>query len=418
MMRKPTKFFLLAKTVILIMAASLCTGCFGGRETDEVAIILAVGIDKGKTAPLEVTVTVANPKAFAAGESGGGGQEDPFLTASVEGPSIWECYLLFNSFGAREMSFQHTRAFIFGEEIAREGLLKYINALLRYREVRRNSSLFVCQGTAKEFMQKNKPRLEASPAKQYEFMQRMSQITGLFPDSDIHRFYITLKSLHSSPTAALVGITRGEKAEEKTVQPLRVPYYAGEVPQAGGKSNAEFIGTAVFRKDKMIGKLTGDESRTMLLLSGHFDLSTFTLEDPQHKNNVITLRLRQGKKPDIEFKRQGDKLLIHEKIYLEGEFWYIQSGENYEDPKKKKIVEEAFDRQMEQLARQLVNKTKEKDYGDIFGFDRYYRKQLSSWEEWEKLPWKEIYDQADIVIDFNTNIRRTGLMRKESLTKE
>ncbi|WP_082210442.1 Ger(x)C family spore germination protein [Desulforamulus hydrothermalis] len=405
------------RMLIMILLPVFCTGCIGARETDEIAIILAVGFDKGKNAPLEMTVTVANPRAFAAGESGGS-QEEPFLTASVEGPSIWECYLLFNSFGSREMSFQHTRAYVFSEEIARQGLGKYLNSLLRHLEVRRNSSLFICQGTAKEFLQKNMPKLEASPAKQYEFMDRISGITGLFPDRDIHGFYKTVKTLHSNPTAALVGITKGQKAHAAADQPLRIPYAAQEVPQSGGTGYAEFIGTAVFQKDKLVGRLNGDETRTMLLLEGQFNLSTFTLRDPLHRDKLVTLRLRQGKKPDIEFKQQEGRLLIKEKIFLEGEFWAIESCENYEKPGKKKVLEEYFDRQMEQLARQLVEKTKQEGYGDIFGFDRYYRKYLNSWEAWENLLWQEIYANAEIEVDFQTNIRRTGLIRKMAAEKK
>lgn len=406
------------KLLLMTCFCAWFTGCFGGRETDEVAIVLAVGIDKGKNAPIQMTITLANPRNFATGggQGGGGGegQQEAFITTSIEGPSIWECYLLFNSHGTRQMSFQHTRAYLFGEEIARQGIEKYLVALLRNREVRRNSSLIICQGSAKEFMEKNKPKLESSPAKQFQFMDQMSDITGFFPNGDIHRFYTTLKSLHSSPTTGMVAISQGREASEKAVQPLKIPYKAGEVPQSKGSNAAQFIGAAIFRDDRMVDKITGDETRTMMLLQDQFQLSTFTMRDPnpQYKNNVITLRLRRAKPSKVQLTQTEDQLKIHQTIFLEGEFWSIQSGENYEKPDKKKIVEEAFDRQMEKLAQGLIDKTKEKDYGDIFHYDRHYRKTLHSWEDWYNLRWKEIYDQAEITVDFKTNIRRTGLLRK------
>lgn len=404
--------------ILLILLTPLFSGC-GGQETDEVALVLAVGIDKGKDVPLELTITVANPRAVAAGGGGGGGQEKTFFNFSVDGPSIWQCYVLLNSISSRQINFQHTRCFIIGEELAKEGLGKYLNALVRQREVRRNSTLYICRGKARDFMEKNKPRLEMSPAKQYEFMDRMTAFTGLQPAANLHDFYVTLKSLHSSPTAPLVGLARGDdKARLKTVKPLLIPYVAGEVPQEKA-TEGQFIGSAVFREDKMAGYLTGGETRTMLLLQGKFKVSTFTMKDPHREGNVVTLRLRKGKPNEVRVTAKEGVLGIHETIFLEGEFWSIQSGENYEDPKKKKLVEDAFDREMERLARNLIEKTRAKDYGDIFKFDRYYRKELNSWEEWQNLKWKKIYDAAEITVDFKTNIRRPGLLRKtEPIAKE
>ncbi|MEG6522113.1 Ger(x)C family spore germination protein [Desulfotomaculum sp. 1211_IL3151] len=401
---------ILSMILLLLLLPQLC-GCTGGRETDEVALVLAVGFDKGENSPLEMTVTIANPQSFAAGEGGGGGKAENYITANVEGPSIWECYLLFNTFGTRDISFVHTIAYIFSEELAKEGMDKYLHALLRQREVRRNSQILICRGTAKEFMKNNKPQLEASPNKQYQAMERLAGLTELSPSITLHKFYSTLKSLHSSPVASLVGTNTGEKKASKQKSPLLVPYVAGEVPQEGGSANAEFIGTAVFRDDQLVGELDGTETRLMLLMNGDFNISTFTLRDPKKPKDVIALRLRQAKKPDIKIVSDKEKLNIHQTIYMEGEFLSIQSGENYEGTKRKKIVEQAFNQQMQQLSQALIDKSRDHNWGDIFNYDLVYRKQVSTWEEWETLNWKEMYDTAEITVEYKTNIRRPGLMR-------
>lgn len=401
---------LYGKLLVLLLFCTFASGCWGARETDEVALVVAVGFDKGKTEALEVTATVANPRAFTI--DGGGGNAKPFLNISVEGPSIWECYTLLNSFLSRETTFSHTQVYLFGEELARQGIENYINDLIRQREVRRDSGLYVCRGTAKEFMDKNKPLLEMSVAKQYQFMDRMAKVSGLFHNRNIHDYYSTYKNLHSSPTLGLVGVSRGKPEDGKqAAEPLRVPYVAGEVPRTG-ENKAEYIGAAIFNRDKMVGEINGDENRTLMLLRGDFTVSSFTIRDPKHPNKTIVLRLRQGQRPDIKFKQEEGVLKIYHTVYLEGEFVSIQSGEHYEDPAKQKIVEDAFDRGMEELARELIDKTREKDWGDIIHYDRYYRRELSSWEQWENLNWQEIYNNADIMVDFKTNIRRTGLVRK------
>lgn len=443
MEHKAKKYKLYSKTICLIILTALLTGCWGARETNEVALVLAVGVDKVTNDQIEVTVAFANTLAFAAGSGGGGGgggQVEPFVVTSVRGPSMLDCFKLLNSYIAREINLMHAKSFIFGEELARDGLEEHIRMLSRFREVRGNTYLYVCRGKAKDFLVNNKPKLETSPAKQFDLIERSSRFFGLFPRTDIDDFYFTLKSLHSSPVVSLVGINKkaggqpqqdqqqgkqggsnkegGQQPEQQMNEvkqsvenPLRVPYYAGEVPRTG-ENKAEFLGSAVFRNDQMVGQLTGDETRTMLLLRGDFDTGIFILPDPKHEDKVVSLRLKQAKKPQIKVSIEQGQVKIKETIFLEGEFLSIPSGENYESPENKRFLEQNFDREMEKLVTELIAKTREQDWGDIFRYDRFYRKELSSWKEWESLNWKDIYDQADITVTCKSNIRRPGLLRK------
>lgn len=410
-LQKMQKNKAIIRMLLLIMLCTALSGCFGGRETDEVAIVVAVGLDKGEHEDIEVTVTIANPHMFAAGDGGGGGQQEPFMITSVMGPSIWECYILLNTYISRDITLQHANAYIFGEELAREGIGKYILCFLRQREVRRNSNLFVCRGKAKDFLKENKQILEIFPGKQYELMDRMTERTGFFNDKDLYDCYYIYKNLHSNPTVAMVGINKGKARPEKYSQgSLEAPYLPGEVPREEG-NKAEFVGTAVFNKDKMVGELTADETRTLLMLQGNLTTSNFTFYDPKHSDKIIALAMAQARNPEIQFSQENGRLKIHQTIYLEGEIYSIQSGEHYEQPDKKRILEKSFERHVERMAQELIGKTKEQDWGDIIQYDRYYRKYLTSWEEWENLPWNDIYNNADISIECKATIRRTGLLR-------
>ena len=407
----------------IILLLSTCTGCIGSRETDQTAFVLAVGIDKLDNGQIEMTYTIANTLSFG-NVSGSGQQAEPFVTISAKGGSPWESGNVVNNIVSRELVFMHTKAFIIGEQAARGGVNPYILTITRFREGRDNSSLYVCKGKAKDFLMNNKPRLESSPAKQFELIENTSRISGLFPVTSVHDFYYTLTNLHSSPITGLVGI--GEKKEverekemrQRVTDPLAEPYYAGILPRTAD-NKSEFIGTAVFNDDKMVGFLNGGETRLMLLLQGKFSSGIFNLNDPKHNNYHISLELRQAKNPEIIIKNSVDGIKIQATVFLEGEFLTIESGENYEEPKLKRQLEQYFCRAIEKKAQQLITKTKELNYGDIFHYDRYYRKELATWEEWEQLNWKELYNEAEINVICKTNIRRPGLMRKtEPILKE
>nr|WP_315989208.1 hypothetical protein [Desulforamulus aquiferis] len=239
------------------------------QRNREVALVIAVGLDKGKKEALEMTVVIANPQVFAAGEGGGGGNMEPFFITSVEGPTIWECYTLMNTYVTREISFHHTNAYFIGEELARDGIKPYLLGLIRHREVRRDSYMYIANGRVKDFLTENKPILEIFPGKVFHLIGILSQRTGFYSTVDMHQFYLTLNNLHSSPTLPLVGINtpEGQGTDKDASESLRAPYLAGEVPREGG-NKVEFAGAAIFNNDKMVGRLTADENRTMMILQG------------------------------------------------------------------------------------------------------------------------------------------------------
>ena len=80
--------------------------------------------------------------------------------------------------------------------------------LLRQQEVRRSSSLFICRGTAEDFIENNKSKVETSPARQYQFIDRLSHYTSLFPSSDLYNFSDAQKTLYSSPVITLVCVSK------------------------------------------------------------------------------------------------------------------------------------------------------------------------------------------------------------------
>ncbi len=408
---------LCVKIVCLLCLISTSVGCLGARETDQLAFVLAIGFDKAENNQQEVTITIANTLAFSSTGGSGGQNAASYETVSVKAPSAWETGNLFNSFNSRELAYMHTKVFVIGEETAKDGIEKYLTAVSRFREARGNSSLYICKGKAKDFLMNNKPVLETSPAKQIELVENTSKIIGYFPVTTVNNFLKGLKDLHSSPVAGLVGIHKTDKDEQvekllrETTDPLQEPYYAGAVPRTGG-NKAEFIGTAVFKDDKMVGVLSGSETRTMLLLQGKLTSSMYNMTDPKHDNFNIAINLRQARKPEIRIKHEADGLKIEETVFLEGEFVAIESGENYEGIETKRQLEQAFSREVEKQAKELIAKTKEQNYGDIFQYDRYYRKELATWEEWKNLNWKEIYDQTEINIICKTNIRRPGFLRQ------
>ncbi|MHB8156962.1 MAG: Ger(x)C family spore germination protein [Desulfocucumaceae bacterium] len=399
------------KLLLLLLLTLLLQGCWGSRETDEMAYVLVMGFDKGPDNNIIVTFQIANPRAIASPSGGGGGKEKPLLTLSVEAPLPIAAFNLLNVERSRQASLLHANAFIFSEELARQGLEPSLNALNRYRETRGTAFIFVTRGKARDFMEKNLPELEISPSKQYELISRIQRLHALSPVVQFMDFYKRVKARDSQPLAPLASINKtGMQSDTRAEREKLGNYLAGDMPSTKGE--AQFLGSAVFREDRMVGVLTGDETRYYNMLAGEMLNSFMIIKDPLDETKDIGLQLDQAKKPDIKVLFTTEGPLIEVEIFQEPELVGIASGINYEDVKLKKILENKLEDFIKIRCEELVARTQEEFRSDIFGFGRYARSNFLTVEKWRQADWLEVYPAARVNIKVNAVIRRTGLMAK------
>ncbi|MFZ5644028.1 MAG: Ger(x)C family spore germination protein [Bacillota bacterium] len=399
-----------AKLLVIFLIVMLLQGCWGSRETDEIAYVLVMGFDKGPDNNIMMTFQIANPKAIAGPAGGGGGEkEKPLITISTLAPLPIAAFNLINVERSREISLLHTTAFIFSEELAREGLIAYLNPLQRYPETRGTAFVYVSKGKAREFMVKNQPELEITPSKQYELISRIERIHALAPVVQFQDFYRATKALDIQPVAPLVAL---QKEGFESYRPEGFgklgDYTAGNLPS--NKGETQFLGAAVFKMDRMVGQLTGDETRYFNMLTGKMASSFITVIDPLKENSAIGLTLKQARKPDIKVTLAGGRPLIEIEVFQEPEIVGIASGINYEGEKLKPVLEKELANLIKERCQELIARTQEEFASDIFGFGRYARANFLTVSDWRDYDWQRAYPGAKVDVKVSLKIRRTGLM--------
>jgi len=412
---------------LLILALLLLSlpGCWGSKETDEVAYPLVLGFDKGEKDNLVVTMSIANPKVIAGmgggGGGGGGGGEGGKATiaVSVETYAPLAAIDLLNTSVNRRISLMHAKTYVFSEELAREGLNKWISPLLRYRELRTTSLIVICRGKAKDFIEKNNPMLELSPTKQFELVNKLSNEHGLYLSTQLLNFYEDLKSQSIQPSAPLVashegGLESAKPGASKGGELALGKYIAGEVPISGG-NKSQVIGTAVFRGDKLVGTLDGQETRYYMMLRGLFRSGIMNVTDPLAGDPTVGVGLLVHQARSPEYKTSIDEngnVSIDVELFLEPEIIGIFSDINYERPDLKPILEEAFSRRVEQGCQNLLHRTQEEMRSDIIGFGNHVKHHFLTVQSWRKMNWLGRYPDAQVNVSVHTKVRRTGLMAK------
>ncbi len=405
---------------ITILASLTLAGCWGSRESDGIAYVLAVGFDKGEKDSLVVTVGIANPRTLVGGGGGGAGGESEknIVVYSVETYAPLAMPNLLNTTIDRPLSLLHAKAFVFSEELAREGLGKWLLPLIRNREVRGTSQIFISRGKAREFIENNNPFLTISPAKQYDLIYELSDEHGLYSSIQLTQFYDYLKSEAIEATAPLVGVHLGELESAKPGVAkggdiALGKYVAGEVPVAG-RNKAQFIGTAVFRHDKMLGTLNGQESRYYLMIRGLFGNGVTSVADPLSEDSAfVGFRVQQARDPEYKVNIDEDgKVSIDIDIFLEPEIIAYTGVNSIARSDLKPIYEEAFSKYIEQGCNTLIKRTQEEFRSDIFGFGQHLTHRFWTVQDWEEFNWLHRYPDAEINVAVHSHIRRTGLIMK------
>ncbi|MBA9028202.1 MULTISPECIES: Ger(x)C family spore germination protein [Bacillaceae] len=378
--------------LILICGVTLIvSGCWDRVEVNDLAIVTAAAIDKKDDNQIELSLQVFIPKALSGGGSeGGGGMSGGgavTMVASHKGSNISDALSKLQSEFPRRVFWGHCKVFIFGEKLAKAGIQEHLDFLLRHPQPRERAYVYVSEGKAKPILELLAP------------LERYSA-EGLRELSDLHiGMKVTLQDLDEK----LIGI----------VQAAALPIVDIHPPGKGQEKlqgEPYIAGTAVFKKDKMIGNLTEKETRGILWIRNEIEAYTVTFKPGAEKGEISINPIKASVKlvPEIRNK----KWIMVVKIDTEGTI--IQNGTNLNlsSPKSIKVVEKAFEKEIEKRIELAFQQTQQELKTDILGFgEEFSRKYPDKWKK-NKGRWNEIFPEIELETEIKAHIRRQGYITK------
>lgn len=420
-MYKGVKVFYIILAFIIISVS--VTGCYDRREVDEMAYVMAIGLDRGTNNLINLTVQIAVPLAMGGGGGGGGGgdggggESKSVDTITVQTPSLLAGLNLINNSVSKQINISHAKLIVFSEDLARQGLHNYLHALARNREFRPHTYVAVARGSAEDYLKSIKPKLEANPAKFYELTYSASY-TGFNPIILFHDFYSQVESLDVQPVATLAAVGKFESSKQFNNQnstakdkgratPFEGDYLAGDIPKAGGVTG-ERMGMAVFNGDKMVGAMDGEDVGYYLMSSGRFSYDFMTFPDPFSKGSYIVLNLKQSRIPQRRVDIVNGRPRVSLKVTLEADIASIQSGIDYESDTG--TIENSAAAFIKDGITRFLNKTSKDLKSDVCGFGREVKGKFATWKEWEGYNWLDKYKDSVFDVSVDLKIRRPGLI--------
>lgn len=417
------KFKFCAVTLIICLQCTMLTGCFDRRELDDLAYPIALGFDKGKANELRMTLQLAVPTNIAGGEGGGGGDgAESVAVVTVDTPTIYSGLNMLNTFVSKQINLSHVKAIIFSQELAKQGVSKYLHAMIRNREFRPNARVIVSRGSAEEFIGAVQPKLETNPAKYYEQLLSGYKYTGFTADSQLITFYHETESNTLQPVAILAGVNGFKSSDDFDIknstykqkdrtQPLEGDFLAGDLTKTGDLK-IEVMGLAVFNGGKMIGEIDGEETTFHLMVQGEFNSTYLTMPDPMKSGNFVVLDVSRSRITKKEVQMVGDKPKLYASVFLESDILSIQSGIDYESMDNIGKLEGAAEEFIKKGIIRYLDRTIKEFGSDINGFGKEAKGKFLTWKEWEQFDWLSKYKESTYDVEVDVKIRRPGLITK------
>lgn len=413
--------------LVMILLCAFFTGCYDRKEVEDFAYVVAIGLDKGKTNPLRLTLQIAVPTVTGAGGGGGGGDGGgekgggkAATLVTIEAPTIYSALNMANTYISKELNLSHVKVIVFSEELAREGVQKYTHTMVRWKEFRPSMYVAVARDSAEEYLKNVEPVLEINHAKFYELSYSGFKYTGFTANTQFINFYLQQESDDMNAVAVLAGVSENKSTEdfnleESTYKMKGRTYALGGDFKAGdmtvvGDIKSEIAGLAVFKGDKMVGEIDAGETTMYLMLAGQFDHSYVTVPDPVVKDDFIVLNIKQSRKPRHNIEMMGDKPDISARIMLEADILSIQSGINYEQADKLTVMENAVEEFIKKNMEDFLKRTTEEFESDIVGFGKTMKRKFLTWEDWEKFGWSGKYKNSTFNVEVDVKVRRPGLV--------
>jgi len=414
-----TKFpRILANVLIVLLSLPILTGCWDRQDPENMAFVIAIGVDPGPKNNYLFTFAIAVPKLLGAGGQSSDAMNKSIVVHTVEGSNIVSAILASQSFVARKITLTHAKAFVLGENIAKKGIMPVLSEVVRSQEFRRSFYVMTTHGNAETYIKNIKPTTETDISLWFELELDPKNVGSMLPYNS--RFHNFINDMEKPGTGAVTietayrpDISKGKahlsqgEGESEERQPIIGEQNAGNVRRTG-EVPVEFLGSAVYKADKLIGFLNGDETKIYSMLRDEYLRTAWDFQDPANKELNLTIDMKAQKRAVMKVKRKKNKIKVNFSIAMEGDLISVQSNTDYTKSKNRKKLEQSIEKNLKSDSMKLLDKTIHKWQVDCFHINNQVKSTFSTLKEWEDYKWKKHVKDIDYHVDVKFYMRGHG----------
>lgn len=384
---------------LIVISLIFVTGCWKGRELNELAIAVALGIDKVGN-QYKVSVQVVEPTEVAGKK---GGDKTPVTTYQITANTIFEAIRKMTTVNPRKIYPSHLRIVVLGESLAKEGIGQALDLLSRDEEIRTDFFIVVSKHTTAENTLKVLTKLETIPAVSlFSTLQTSEKQWAPTTTVTLDQLITTLVSDGRDPVLTGLVVLGDEQIgqEKRNMEKVLTP------------TTLQYSGLAVFKKDKLIGWLNETESKAYNYISDEIKSTVGFVTCPQ--GGKITFEVIRSKTKVKGSVKDGQPQIDIE-VRLEINIGEVQCSIDLLETKNIAEVEMLANSKVEGFIDAAVKKVQKKYKVDIFGFGDVIHR--SNPKEWRKLKknWDHTFETMPVNVKVNHKIRHLGTVSNSFL---
>ncbi|MGC5326921.1 Ger(x)C family spore germination protein [Brevibacillus sp. SYSU BS000544] len=382
----------LFRLITFLLCCSLLAGCLGKMEINDMAMVMAVGLDKGeKPGMFKITAEIARP-GDARGSTGAptGQTGEPIYSVVAEGKSIFEAIRNLARFTSRRIFWAHNFIIVINEDLARQGIHEIIDFFSRNHELRMRTWVVVTPEKAGEVVS-TITGMDVIPGQSMDKLFRYSEIVAEAPKTDLMTLQAAYLSHTTHPILARVVLKERGISNKK-------PEEFGSIKQV------ELSGTGVFHDDKLIGVLNPNQTRGLLWFVENVKSSIVTLPCPEDPKSSITFELKD-QSFDLTPHFEEGNVSFTANLTTYGDMVEVGCTVTEDQQKLMKEMERELETVLKKEIEEVVRLAQKKYKSDFMELGKVFQNRYP--QEWKVLKdsWDEELVQAkfDIVVKAEIN---------------
>lgn len=388
------KVFILILIIIFIYSFS---ASYISLNLDNLAFVVALGIDKSTSNKLKVTFQFIKPTP----STEGGSQTKPVLS-SVECSSITNGINIMNAYMGKKVNLSHCKLIIFSEEIAKDGISDEIYSLINEVQIRPSANIIISKCNTKYYIENSVPSLENLIPKYYNIFPHSSEYTGYTCDATIGDFFNALVCNSCAPYAILGGVSTFDENSSSLTPTSDDSTIKTNENLITGNRLSQNIGVAVFKNDKLVGELNAIETICFLNIRKEVDSFLVSIPDPENPNSKIDIYLTPNSTHNISVNIVNGSPYIKLKLDFSGKIYSMTKGSEYLDADVLNSISITCNKYLEDQFTNYLYKTATTFDSDINSFGIYSLSQFKTSTEFDEYNWLENYKNSTFDVDINT----------------
>ena len=325
----------ITSTIIIMLIPLIFSGCFNYNDINKVTFSTSIIFDVDDLNQCVIYLDCVKPYRSANDSSDKGRR----IIYKGTGKTALEALNSINSVSSYKLNYSQTRAYIFTEKAARNGIKKFLDLINNNSEFQMKPSAFVYYGDIDDLL---------------ETVSTDEEYLGLFLNDLVGKDKYNEKAVKSNINYYLSNILMGSNTALLTSIDLKEDALDKKV---------EISGASIFKDNKLVEQIDDKDSLMYNLLMGTTKAGTLDIANPQSKENFVTLEILDGGISDV-LKYDNKKFKLIKNINLEVSISEIQGKLTVDSSALDyiKVNEEAY---INGYTQYIFEKYKKKDL-DIF----------------------------------------------------